>query len=97
MMAYVVAAVTASRADREFAVADARGEAFDEFRHRILAIGADQFGECRKQAGLRQAIAVDAVVTRFRPGLVEIAERRLLLFVVGQRVAGGSVMKLNGS
>ena len=64
-------------------------KAFDEFRHRVLAIGSDQFGERREQAGLRQAVAVDAVVPRFRPGLVEIAERGLFLLVIGQRVAGG--------
>ena len=65
------------------------GEAFDEFRHGILAIGADEFGECGEQAGLRQAIAIDAVVPRFGPGLVEIAQRGLLLLVIGQGVAGG--------
>lgn len=65
-----------------------RGEAFDEFRDRIFAIGADQFGECREQAGLRQAIAVDAVMARFRPGLVEITEGSLLLLVIGHRLAG---------
>src|SRR3954470_4160006 len=61
--------------DGKLAIADAGGEAVDEFRHRVLAIGADQFGQCREQAGLREAIAVDAVVTRLRPGFVEIAER----------------------
>ena len=74
--------------DRKFAVADAGGEAFHEFRHRVLAVGADQFGEGREQAGLREAVAIDAIVARFRPGFVEIAERGLLLFVIGQRVAG---------
>ena len=65
-----------------------RRDAFGEFRDRILAIGADQFGERREQAGLRQAVAIDAVMARFRPGLVEIAERGLLLLVVGQGIAG---------
>ena len=72
---------------RKLAVADAGRKAFDEFRHRVFAIGRDQFGERREQARLRQAVAVDAVVARFRPGLVEVAERGLLLFVVGQRIA----------
>ena len=80
---------TASPRDREFAVADAGREAFDEFRHGVFAIGADQFGERGEQAGLRQAIAIDAIVPRFRPGLVEIAERGLFLLVIGQRIAGG--------
>src|ERR1700760_1344972 len=74
--------------EREFAVAHARRNPLDEFRDRVLAIGTDQFGECREQARLREAVAVDAVMARFRPGLVEIAERGLLLLVVGQRVAG---------
>ena len=72
---------------RKFAVADARREPLDEFRDRVFAIGGDQFGQRREQAGLRQAVAVDAIVPRFRPGLVEIAERGLLLFVIRQRVA----------
>src|SRR3954468_6120144 len=73
---------------RELAVADAAGEAFDEFRHRVLAVGADQLGKRGEQARLRETIAVDAVVPGFRPSLVEIAERGLLLFVIWQRVAG---------
>src|SRR5262249_33588866 len=74
--------------DRELAVAHASWQSLDEFRNRGLAIGADQLGECRKQARLRKAIAVDAIMARLRPCLVEIAERGLLLLVVGQRVAG---------
>src|SRR4051812_26037373 len=73
---------------RELAVADAAGEAFDEFRHRVLAVGADQLGKGGEQARLRETIAIDAVMPGFRPGFVEIAERGLLLFVIGQRVAG---------
>ena len=74
---------------RKLAIAHTQGEAFDEFRDRIFAVGADQFGEGCEQAGLRQAIAIDAIVPCFRPGFVEIAQRRLLLFVVGQWIAGG--------
>src|SRR5579864_1916683 len=73
---------------RELAVAHASREALGEFRDRVLAIGADQLGEGRKQARLRQAIAVDAFMARFGPGLVQIAERSLLLLMVGQRIAG---------
>jgi hypothetical protein len=58
--------------DRKLAVANPARQALGEFRHRVLAIGSDQLGERRKQARLRQAVAVDAVVPRFRPGLVEI-------------------------
>jgi len=80
--------------DRELAIADADGKAFREFRHGVFAIGSDQLGECREQACLRQAVAVDAIVPRLRPGLVEVAERRPLLFVIGQRIAGW-LMKLD--
>src|SRR5258707_8814402 len=73
---------------RKLAIADADGKAFHEFRHGVLAVGSHQFGECRKQACLREAVAIDAIVPRFRPGLVEIAERGLFLLVIGQRVAG---------
>src|SRR5690606_2799578 len=37
-----------------------------------------------------QAIAVDPFVAGFRPGLVEIAERRLLLFAVARVAVGGA-------
>ena len=73
---------------RKFAVAHAGGKALDEFRHRVLAIGGDEFGQCSEQARLREAVAVDAVMARFGPGLVEVAQRRLLLFVIGKRFAG---------
>ena len=75
--------------ERKFSIAHARRKTFDEFRHCILAVGTHQFGQRREQAGLRQAVAIDAVVPRLRPGLVEIAQRRLLLFVIGQRIAAG--------
>jgi len=74
--------------DGELAVADADGEAFDECRDGIFAIGPDQFGHRREQARLCQAIAIDAVMARFGPGLVEIAERSLLLLVIRHGVAG---------
>src|SRR5712692_7902731 len=74
---------------RELAVADAGREAFHIGRDRVFAVASDQFGERREQAHLRQAVAIDAIVARLRPGLVEIAERGLLLFLIGQRVAGG--------
>src|SRR5260370_21374964 len=73
---------------RKLAVADADGKAFHEFRYRVFAVGSDQFGERREQAGLRQAVAIDAIVPRLRPVLVEIAEPGLVLFLIGQRVAG---------
>ena len=55
--------------EREFAVADARAEAFGESGGGFLAIGGDEFGQGGEQAGLRQAIAVDAVEARLRPRL----------------------------
>ena len=72
----------------ELAIANAVGKALDEFRDRVLAIGPDQLGKGRKQARLRQTIAVDPIVPRLRPGFVEIAERGLLLLLIGQQVAG---------
>src|SRR2546423_6647008 len=72
---------------RKFAVADPQRKTFNEFRYCVFAIRSDQFGERRKQTGLRQAVAIDAIVPRFRPRLVQIAQRRLFLFVVGQWAA----------
>src|SRR5665213_945158 len=69
---------------RELAVADANRKSLDEFCDRILAVGSDQFGKGCEQACLREAIAIDAVVPRLRPGFVEIAQRRLFLLLIGQ-------------
>jgi hypothetical protein len=77
---------------REFAAADAAGETLDELRHRIFAVGADEFRERGEQARLRQAIAIDAIVTRFRPGLVEIIEGGALLILIGQKAVSGRPM-----
>ena len=74
--------------DGKFAAANARGKTFDEFCHRILAICADEFGECCEQARLRKAIAVHAVVPRFRPRLVEIIQCGLFLLLIGQEITG---------
>ncbi len=73
--------------EREFAVADARAEPFGESGGGFLAIGGDEFGEGGEQAGLRQAIAVDAVEARFGPRFVKIAQRHAFLFVVRHRLA----------
>ena len=79
--------VTAGLLEREFAVADAGAEAFGEGGRRFLAIGGDEFGQRGEQAGLRQAIAVDAVEARFGPGFLQVAERHALLLVVRHRLA----------
>src|SRR6185312_15463160 len=54
----------------------------------VLAIGRDQLGQRREQARLREAVAIDAIVARFRPRLTQIAQGGLLLVEVGKRVAG---------
>ena len=77
--------------DSELAVVHAGWQALNEFRHRVLAICPYQFGERREQARLCETVAVDPVMARFRPGLVEIAERGLFLLVVRQRLAAGEM------
>src|SRR5437016_7607168 len=67
---------------RELAVADAHRQPFGKARGGLLAVGRDELGESGKQAGLRQAIAIDAVKTGFVPGVVHIAERRAFLVAV---------------
>src|SRR5258706_7539404 len=86
---YCVQTLLPRQPSRKLAIADADGKAFRIGRHRVFPIGPDQFGEGCEQAGLRQAVAIDAIMPRLRPGLVEIAERSLLLLMIGQRIAGG--------
>ncbi len=49
---------------------------------RFLAISRNQLGQGKKQRGLRQAIAFDAVVLCLRPRLLQITESQPLLFVI---------------
>jgi two-component system chemotaxis response regulator CheY len=67
---------------REFAIADPWSEVLGIARRRFFAVGGNELHEREEERGLRQAIAVDAVVVRFRPGLLQIAERQPLLLVI---------------
>jgi len=68
--------------DRKFAVADARGEVFRVAGCRLLPIGRDQFDQREEQRGLREAVTLDPVMTGFSPGVLQVAERELLLLVI---------------
>src|SRR5580704_18654341 len=46
---------------REFAVGDALGQAGGELGGGVLAVSVDELAQRREQAGLRHAVAVDAV------------------------------------
>src|SRR5205085_272785 len=78
----------AGAADRELAVADARRKSFGEFRGRLFAIGRNQLAQRGEQTRLREAIAVDAVETRFGQRFVQVAQRHLLLLEVGDWLLG---------
>jgi Dihydroorotase and related cyclic amidohydrolases len=73
--------------DREFTVANAVAETVGEFGGRFFTICGDEFGKSCEQAGLRQAIAVNSVVTRLGPGLLQVAECHALLVAIGNRLA----------
>src|SRR5262245_24241633 len=83
-------------AKREFAVANAAGESFGESCRRLFAIGGDELGKGREQARLRQTVAVDPVDARFRPGFVQIAERRPLLLVLWSRLRNLDRVRCHG-
>jgi hypothetical protein len=72
---------------RKLAVANSRGKIFRVTGSRFLAVGGNQLGECQEERGLRKAIAIDAVVMRLRPRLLQTNERQALLFVVHHGVA----------
>lgn len=69
--------------EREFAVADTRGKPFGESCGGFLAISGDEFGDGGEQAGLREAVAVDAIEAGFGPGFLQITQSHTFLFVVG--------------
>src|SRR5689334_2068857 len=66
----------------EFAAGDALGEAGGEFGGRVLAVRGDELAQGGEQACLRHAVAVDAVEPGFGPGLVQVADRDLLLLML---------------
>jgi hypothetical protein len=65
---------------------DAPGEAFGVVRRCLLAVGGDQLGKRQEQRRLREAVAVDPIVARVHPGFLQIAERQLLLFMIGDSI-----------
>src|SRR5919108_6233185 len=73
------------QAQRELAVADAASKDLGKTRRGLLAIGRYQLGKCREQAGLCQAIPIDAVDARLDPRFTQIAQRRPLLLMVRRR------------
>src|SRR5580658_6423132 len=73
--------------DREFAVADALGQAFGVTRGGLLPIGGDELAEGGEQANLRHAVAVDTRQARLGPGLLHEIERCFLLLMVRQETA----------
>src|ERR1700735_2798335 len=79
--------------DRKFAVANARAEIFGKAGGCFLAISRDQLGQRQKQRGLRQAVAVDAVVRGFGPGLLKKSKRSPFLFVLGQGLVGRKILR----
>src|ERR1700746_210065 len=83
----------ARQLDRKFAVADAGGEIFGITRRGLFAVGRNKLGESEEQRGLRQAIAVDAVVQRLRPGVLKIAERDAFLVAFGQSAAWREIVR----
>src|SRR3984893_4308120 len=72
---------------REFAVADARGEALSVTGGGFLAISRNQLAESGEQTDLRHAVAVDAVEAGLDPCLVQKVECRLLLLVIRHGLA----------
>jgi len=69
--------------DGEFAVVNARGEAFGVAGGRFLTVGGNELGQRQKKRRLRQAIAVNALMARVNPCFLQITERQSLLLVIG--------------
>src|SRR5271154_5949047 len=73
---YELSELLPARRCREFAVTDALGKALGVAGGGVLAVGGNEFVQCAEEGDLRQAIAVNALQPRFRPGFREIAECR---------------------
>jgi len=72
------------------------GQAFHELRHRVFAVGSDQSAKAANRLACARQIAIDAIVPRLCPSLVEVAQRGLFLLMVGKRVVA-VVKRLGGS
>jgi len=70
------------QSQREFALADAHGKPFRKARGRLLAVGRDELGEGSEQAGLGEAVSIDAIDARLSPGLLQIPQRHPFLLMI---------------
>ena len=68
---------------REFTLLDAFRQTFGEFHDRFLAVGSNQFLQCREQRDLRHAIRIDPRQNGLRKGFLEKSEREAF----GRRLA----------
>jgi len=73
--------------EREFTIADACAQSIGEGCGGFFAIGGHELSERGEQARLRKAVAVNAIVARFRPGFVQVAQCHHFLFAIGNRLA----------
>lgn len=68
------------RASREFARADAAWQALGEGGDGVLAMGRDQFAQCRNERGMGETVALNAREDRLGEGFRYINQRGAMLF-----------------
>src|SRR5512139_284935 len=73
--------------ERKFTFANSRTQAIGECGGGLFTIGGYKLRKGRKKAGLRQAVAVNAIVARFRPSLMEVAKCHKFLLAIGYWLA----------
>lgn len=69
--------------DGKFAVADTGGQSGRVARRRFFSVSGDQLGQGEKQRGLRQTVALNSLVMRLGPGILQIGKRQALLLFLG--------------
>src|SRR6266545_4881824 len=82
--------------ERELAIADTRRQTLGKLRGGILAIGLHEFGKCREQAGLGEAIAINPIEPSLGPGFSDISDCRTLMLAVPPRVRCRSCLSSHG-
>src|SRR5690348_4743674 len=81
---------------RELAVANARCKTLGKLRGGIFAISFHELGKCGKQAGLGEAIAINAIELGLGPGFSDIPDCCALMLAVPPRVRCRSCLSSHG-
>jgi hypothetical protein len=81
---------------RELAIADTRRQTLGKPSGGVLTMGLYEFGKCREQAGLGEAIAINPIKPSLSPGFSDISDCCTLMLAVPPWVRCRSCLSSHG-